>query len=101
MQLMVNCTHCRTPFSIKEPEISAALAEILAKNFKYYTASCPNCGKPNKVPAIQLRRVAPRSPAKPAAKTAASRPKAARKTASSPKAKTKSGGASRKKSTSA
>ncbi|MBI3158537.1 MAG: hypothetical protein HYZ26_02925 [Chloroflexi bacterium] len=91
MQIMQTCTHCRTPYSLKEPEIVSALAQITANNFKYYTASCPNCGKPNKIPAAQLRRVAPKSTSASTAK-AAPRPKAQRKaaaTAANPKAGSK------------
>lgn len=60
MNIMQRCVSCRTPFSVRETEIVAALIEMKANEHKYHNALCPSCGKPNKISLAQMERAAPR-----------------------------------------
>lgn len=60
MNILQRCTNCRTPFSVLESEIVAALPEMKANGHKYHNAMCPSCGRPNKISLAQMERAMPR-----------------------------------------
>lgn len=59
MQVTMSCFNCHTPFTLKLDEVEAALTQLHLEDLKHYNASCPRCGKVNKVSKVQLKRAAP------------------------------------------
>ncbi len=59
MQINIRCYSCKTPFSVKTEEVTAALNQVHTEDLKHHNALCPRCGRANKVSKKQLKRAAP------------------------------------------
>jgi uncharacterized Zn finger protein (UPF0148 family) len=55
----VRCYNCQFPFALSREEVYAALEQIHTEDLKHYNATCPRCGKVNKVSENQLKASAP------------------------------------------
>jgi hypothetical protein len=55
----VRCYNCQFPFALNREEVYAALEQMHTEDLKHYNATCPRCGKVNKVSENQLKASAP------------------------------------------
>lgn len=60
--LKMTCYNCHWTWSLT-PEAAQAAYDELEPDAKHYTATCPQCGRTNKVGVKQLKRALPRGTA--------------------------------------